>query len=194
MKNTKELKRKKPKFLRQDFHKKKRISPRWRSARGLQSKIRLAVKGYRKKPKIGYGTNLKIKNMHPTGIIPIRVFNITDLKKINKETQGIIIAKIGLKNKLKLIEYAIKEKITILNIKNPNQFLKDAEMKIKMKKQAKKKKQETKKSKEKHAQEKAKEKQSKEKETIEEKTKELTVEEQEKEKKRKQDKILTKKE
>ncbi len=194
MKNIKELKRKKPKFLRQDSHKKKRISPRWRSARGLQSKIRLSIRGYRKKPKIGYGTNLKIKNMYPNGLIPVRIFNVADLKKINKETQGIIIAKIGLKNKLRIIDCAIKEKITILNIKDPNKFLKESKENIKQKQQEKKKYKEDKAKKAKQAKDKVKEKENKEKETIEEKANVKTAEEKAKDKKKEQDKILTKKE
>ena len=197
MENIKKLKRKKPKFLRQDSHKKKRISPKWRSARGLQSKIRLSIRGYRKKPKIGYGTNLKIKNMHPKGLIPIRIFNIGDIKKINNATQGIIIAKVGLKNKLELINYAINEKITILNIKDPNKFLKDTELKIKQKKQDKKKEQVAKEKKEQVAKEKAKKKEQEEKkenEALETKANEAKIEDKENAKKKEQDKILTKKE
>ena len=63
-------------FRRQDSHKKKRVNPRWRSARGLQSKIRLAKKGYMKKPKIGYGSSKKI--------VPLRILHLKDLTEIKK--------------------------------------------------------------------------------------------------------------
>ena len=44
----KKIKAKKPNFVSQDTHKRKRIRPRWRKPRGWHSKIRLHKIGYRK--------------------------------------------------------------------------------------------------------------------------------------------------
>ncbi|MBC8444131.1 hypothetical protein H8D83_00945 [Candidatus Woesearchaeota archaeon] len=185
-------KRKKPDFIRQDSHKKGRIKSRWRRARGLQSKVRLAQKGYRLKPKIGYGAPKEIKHL-VKGLKSNIVSTIKELKKIPND-EGIIISKIGLKKKIELIKEAIKTKITILNIKNPELFLKQIEENLKQKKELKNKKIKTKTAKKEKAKEKAKEKEKKEdtKEKIEDKI-EKTTEEMEKEKKKEKDKILTKK-
>ena len=75
-------------FRRQDSHKKKRINPRWRSARGLQSKIRLAKRGYMKKPKIGYGSSKKV--------MAVELSSLKELKNI-KKGDAIILKKIGLR-------------------------------------------------------------------------------------------------
>ena len=48
------MKKKKPKFIRQDAHKKGRLAKKWRKPKGLQSKMRLCKKGYRKRISKGY--------------------------------------------------------------------------------------------------------------------------------------------
>ena len=83
------------KFKRQDSHKKKRIEGGWRSARGLQSKIRLSKRGYGKKPKIGYGT--------PKKSAVLMVYSLNELKDI-KKGESIILKKGGLKSIQKKIK------------------------------------------------------------------------------------------
>ena len=139
METTKLLKRKKPVFRRQDSHKKKRINPRWRAARGLQSKIRLAKKGYMKKPKTGYGSNSSIKGKTKESLMPIEITKKEELTQI-KKGEVVIIKNIGLKKRIDIVKEAIKLKITLLNIKDPLAFLKKVEDEIKQKKEAKKKK------------------------------------------------------
>ena len=46
----KKIKAKKPNFIRQDAHKKGEIKKKWRRPKGLQSKMRLHKRGYRKSP------------------------------------------------------------------------------------------------------------------------------------------------
>ncbi len=192
---TKITKRKKPDFIRQDSHKKGRVKARWRRARGLQSKIRLAQKGYRLKPKIGYGAPKEIKHL-VKGIKAKTISTIKELKNISKD-EGIILTKIGLKKKIELIKEALKSKIIILNMKDPELFLKQTEEKLKQKKELKKKKTASKTAKKEEAKKKAKEKESEEKkkDKIEDKV-EQTEEELKKEKseeKKEKDKALTKK-
>ena len=171
-------------FRRQDSHKKKRVNPRWRSARGLQSKIRLSKRGYGKKPKTGYGSPKKPK--------PIQIASLKKLKDV-KKGESIIISSIGLRKKIELVKESVKLKIAIINV-DAAQFLKKSESKLKLRKDRKKKLISEKASKKEKAEKKAENKEKKEKiEDKVEKTKEEIKKEKEQEKKEK-DKILTTKE
>jgi large subunit ribosomal protein L32e len=135
---TKIVRKKKPTFARQDSHKKKRINPRWRRSKGLQSKMRLSKKGYRKSPRIGYGSTKNIKNLHPSGLKEVLVSSVEAIKNIQKD-EGALIAKVGLKLKVELIKQAITSKVILLNVPNPSDFLKSVEEKINKKKESRKK-------------------------------------------------------
>src|SRR3989338_6427060 len=82
----KRMKRKKPSFLAQDSHKKVSIRKRWTKPKGWHSKIRLGIKGYRKRVKVGYGSPSKVKFLDKTGLMPVLVYNVDQLLSINKET------------------------------------------------------------------------------------------------------------
>ncbi|MDD4563287.1 MAG: eL32 family ribosomal protein [Candidatus Nanoarchaeia archaeon] len=107
-------KKKKPTFLRTDWHKKIKFGKtvkknrKWRAAKGRHNKIRLGHKGHPKRPRIGYGQN--------KALIPqiIRVENLTQLNSL-KKGQEIILANIGKKKKIQLIEESNKKGLIILN-------------------------------------------------------------------------------
>lgn len=172
------MERKKPRFRRQDSHKKPKIKERWRRARGLQSKVRLAKRGYLKKPKTGYGTPKKEKEV-------IRVRNLSDLEKA--EGKDIIIKKIGMKKKMAIVKKAIERNINMINVKEPKKFLKEAEDKLNKRKKERKKRGKKKEDIKKQAK-----KEADKKKESEEKESESEEEKKEREKKEK-DKVLTKK-
>lgn len=94
----------------------------WRKPKGIHSKVRLSKKGNVGLFKMGMSKG-KIKKVR-------LIHNIKELKG-NKE---VIIARIGLKKKKRVLEEAEKNGIKILNIKNPEEFLKKIEEKLKKKK------------------------------------------------------------
>lgn len=108
---SKPVARKKPLFLRRDWHKRTRFMRKkklvWRKARGMDNKVRLAFKGYPRKVKIGWGSKKADK---PT---PIRVENMKELVKI--KNHPIIIGAVGKKKRTELIAKAKEMKLTILN-------------------------------------------------------------------------------
>ena len=169
-------------FRRQDSHKKKRINPRWRSARGLQSKIRLAKRGYMKKPKIGYGSSKKQR--------VLEISSLTELKEMKKGDK-LILNKIGLKKKIDIIKEAIKAGIDIINVKSD--FLKQMELKLELKKEQRKKKVSEKSAKEEEAKKKSEEKEKKEEKEDEKKKTEHEIKEGKEKEKKEKDKLLTKK-
>ena len=115
----KTTKRTKPKFLRNDWHKKIRLGStvkknrKWRGAKGRHNKLRLNRKGHSQRPKIGWGTESKTKGF-VSGIGAVRVENLKVLESLKKGI-GIIIGSVGKKKKEIIIARANEMKIKILN-------------------------------------------------------------------------------
>jgi len=111
--------RKKPKFLRTDWHKKIRLgrgvkkNQKWHGAKGRQNKLRLNRKGRMQRPKVGWGAEGDVKGFIK-GMEAVRVENVAEVEAV-KKGQGIIIAKVGAKKRIAMIAKAEEMKITILN-------------------------------------------------------------------------------
>ena len=143
MKLKRKIKRKMPKFLRQDTHRVKRLKnkPKWRRPKGMHSKVRRKEKQKGKMPSPGYRTPKRVRGLHPSGLIPVIVNNLEELKSIGKKKEGAIISsRVGKKKKLEMLDYANKHKFTILNVKiNEKNIKKEETSKKKSKVKEKKK-------------------------------------------------------
>jgi large subunit ribosomal protein L32e len=182
------LKAKKPNFRRADAHKKAKLGNAYRKPKGLQNKMRLSKKGYRKTIKVGYGSPRQVKDLTRDGLRQIRVCSMKDLLTVNPKTDGAELSRtLGMKKKLVLIAKALELKIKILNVKEPQKFIDEANKKVEDKKAKKVARDEKKKAKEKKKAEK----------TIESKVKEseaATEEETKVKEKKELDKTLISKE
>lgn len=179
------IKKKKPDFIRQDAHKKVEIGYKWRRPKGIDSKMRLKLKGYRRSPSMGWGSPKKVKGLHKSGLKSIIIHSIKEIEKLNPTKEGIVIASdVGMKKRISLINKAKEKDIRILNIKNVQEYIENIAQKLKKRKKeregAKKRKEKV----EKKKKEKAKDK-------LEEKIK--SEEEKKEEEKKEKDKILTRK-
>jgi len=116
---AKTAKRKVPKFLRNDWHKKIKLGRtvkkkrKWAGAKGRQNKIRLGRRGHGPRPKIGYSQPTSIRGM-VQGNTFTRVENMKQLEAL-KKGDSIILASIGAKKKAIIVEEAKKKGIIILN-------------------------------------------------------------------------------
>lgn len=114
------MKKNKPKFLRKESNKKSRLGKRrkkkikWRRQKGKHNKIRQKMKGYGKKPCIGYGS-IKEKKYLINDLKPVMIYNLKDLDKV-KEGEIAIIAHTSKKNKIKIAEKAKQKNIKIKNL------------------------------------------------------------------------------
>ena len=175
----KNIKKKKPHFLRQNAGKLSKLKLAWRQPKGMHSKMRKKLRSYKKHPSPSYSSPKKVRGLTPEGFIPIIINNTPELK----DQKAIIISgKVGLRKKIDIIKKALQLKIKILNLKNPEDFIKEIETKLKSKKEEENKKIEKRK----------KSKQEAIKKT-EPKTKEETPEEKEKREKEEKRKILEQK-
>jgi len=113
------VKRKKPLFLRKDWHKKVKLGStmkkkrKWRSANGRHNKIRLSRSGHPVRPKIGWGSSSAIRDKI-NGLDAVRVENLKQLSEV-KKGYGVIIASVGRKKREEIIKKATEMKIQILN-------------------------------------------------------------------------------
>ena len=112
-----QIKNKKPDFIRQETHKRKKLSAQWRKPKGIHSKIRHHFKGRGKMPSPGYKSPIKARGLHSSGLKIIKVSSTQDLQKIKNESEGVIISKtVGIKKKLEILRKAKELKINILNL------------------------------------------------------------------------------
>ena len=180
-----ELKERKPVFIRQDNPKRMKLNDKWRKPKGIHSKIRHKFKGRRKMPSPGFKSPSLVKGLHSSGLKIVNVSSVEDLSRIKKESEGAVISKsVGAKKRFEIFKKAKELDITILNL-NVDEHIKKIENFINSKK--KKESKEAKK-------EETKEKPAKEtKEKKEEISKEMTDEQKKEAEKKERDKVLTKK-
>ena len=187
-------KKKKPHFIRQDAHKKKRLGNKWRKPKGLHSKMRLGFKGHPRKISSGYGSPKLVEGADRTGLMPKIICNRQDLEGLKEKEGAVISGSVGKKKKLEMLNLAIEKDIAVINIKDIKKEVEDIQENIKKRAEKKKALTEKKKEKEKELKKKSKAKEDKKGEEKEGLAGKLESEEdkQQKEKKEK-DKLLTKK-
>jgi len=118
MKVRAERKKKEPRFLRQEWHRYKRLGKKWRKPTGLHSKLR-RNKNYRPAlVRVGYGSPCKVRGLHPSGFREVMVFNPSDLEKLDPATEAARVGGSVGKRKLENIyNEADSRSIRILNRK-----------------------------------------------------------------------------
>lgn len=137
----KQIKNKKPDFIRQDAHKMKRLAKKWRNPKGLHSKIRLKLKGRSKYVSVGYRGPKKVRYLHKSGLKQQLVRSLKDLESLDDKKVCIIISStLGERKKIVLLKKAKVQGFTIVNIKDPEEYTKKVEEKMNLKKKVKKEK------------------------------------------------------
>jgi len=174
------MKKRRPKFERQEAHVKPRLSRSgWRKPRGIQSKMRLQRKGYNATVKVGYRTPRALRGRLISGLIETIVINPTELKDIQKDQIALIPRTLGNRKRLEVLKEAKKLKIRISNYSNIDAKISEIEDNLverkKRRSESKSKKTEKAKKlakKEEEKKKKEKKKKKKEEKKVEEKTKE----------------------
>lgn len=119
------VKKNKPKFVRQESWRYKRLKENWRRPRGLDNKMRRKIKGWPPTVNTGYRGPKVSRGLHPSGYREVLLYNLRELKGIDPKTQAIKIAHtVGNRNRAKILAEARKKKITILNFKEVKEVVK----------------------------------------------------------------------
>jgi large subunit ribosomal protein L32e len=112
------LKKRQPKFIRQDAHKHKRVKQVWRAPKGLHSKMRDSRRGYKVKLQGGYQTPKDVRGLDKHGLKPTLVATQKELAALDPKVHSVILkGTLGGRKKVALLEEADKKKFTVLNAK-----------------------------------------------------------------------------
>ncbi len=182
--------KRKPHFTRQDVPKKARLDAVWRKPKGLQSKMRRHLRGRKRSPSPGFGSPRLVRGLTPQGYVPVVVSNIAMLSKINPQKEGVVISGlVGQKRRVLIVKKVLELKLTLLNIKDGQGFLKSVEADLAERRKTKKEKKQAKEKKKEELEKKIeKEKAKEQKEKKEEPA--LTDEEKKEQERREQEKAL----
>lgn len=111
-------KKKIPKFIRQESWRYVRLKEPWRRPKGIDNKMRLEIKGWPARVKIGYRSPNEIRGLHPSGLRPVLIQNKNQLSELEKRKDEIIVvisSKVGRKKKREITEMAKQLGLRVAN-------------------------------------------------------------------------------
>ncbi len=108
--------KKRPKFIRHESWRYKKLKSNWRRPRGIDSKIRKKMKGALDHPNVGYRNPRKVRGLHASGFEEVLVHNVKELEKVNSRKQVVKIGHdVGRRKRVMLQDRADELSILILN-------------------------------------------------------------------------------
>lgn len=113
----KQIKKRTPEFIREEWFRYKRIPRTWRRPDGITSKMRINLKYRPNKVRVGFRGPKEVRGLHPSGFKEIAIQNVHDLNDIDPKTQaGRIGRTVGTKKRIDIEKKAEELNIRILNI------------------------------------------------------------------------------
>ncbi len=110
------MKRRLPKFRRQEWSKYKRLGEKWRKPRGRDSKMRVGSRGKPATVSIGYKSPRETRGTHPSGLTEVLVHRPQDLEGVDAGRYVARIASsVGKRKREKIIIKAKELGIRVLN-------------------------------------------------------------------------------
>jgi large subunit ribosomal protein L32e len=113
------MERRGPRWMSMDEWRFLRVAHResWRRPKGDDNKIRLEIKGYPKRVKIGYGKPRLVRNLHPTGFKLVIVHRPEDVDKVDPTKEAIVIGRtVGLRKRVEIVRRAIERGVRVINV------------------------------------------------------------------------------
>jgi len=113
----KKIKKRTPRFLREEWFRYKRIPLNWRKPDGITSKMRKNLKYRPSLVRVGFRAPSEVRGLHPSGFEEVMVYNVDDLKNIDPKTQAARIGgSVGTKKRVEIEKKAEELDIRILNM------------------------------------------------------------------------------
>ena len=116
LKLREKLNRKRPRFLRLEYGRYKRLGKKWRFPSGIDNKIRHKKKGKPRLVSVGFRNPRAVRGLHPSGFELVHVFNPMDLEKVDSENQVAVIGRtVGARKRIQIIDRAQELGVYIVN-------------------------------------------------------------------------------
>ena len=113
----KNIKKRTPEFLREEWFRYKRIPKNWRKPDGISSKMRINLKYRPSNVRVGFRGPKEARGLHPSGFEEVIVYNVNDLEGINPDTQAARIGStVGTKKRMDIEKKAEELDVRILNM------------------------------------------------------------------------------
>jgi len=110
------LRKRKPKFRRQEWFRFKRLGEVWRKPRGRDSKMRRGIRGKPAMPSVGYRMPKRLRGLHPSGMVEVLVHNLDKLRRVDPKRQVVRIASaVGGRKRKQILELAKELGVRVLN-------------------------------------------------------------------------------
>ena len=106
-----------PKFIRPESWRYKRLETTWRKPKGIDNHQRKQKsRGRPGLVKVGYGTPSIAKGLHPSGYTDNLVYNISDLEKLDPKQDGVRFGhSVGTKKRNDLMKVVLEKKFKVFN-------------------------------------------------------------------------------
>lgn len=105
-----------PRFVREESWRYKRVKQPWRAPHGKTSRVRRSKKGWPAVVKIGYSRPRATRGLHPSGLREVPVWRPKDLEKLDPKIHAARIAHtVGENKRVQILEEAKKANIRVLN-------------------------------------------------------------------------------
>jgi large subunit ribosomal protein L32e len=112
----KQIKKRTPDFIREEWFRYKRIPRNWRRPDGITSKMRINLKYRPNKVRVGYRGPKETRGLHSSGFEEIAVYNLKDIENIDPKTQAARIGStVGTKKRIEIEKKAEELDVRVLN-------------------------------------------------------------------------------
>lgn len=111
-----EIRKGRPRFIRQESWRYHRVKDNWRRPTGIDSKMRAHKKGWPSLVDIGYRGPSEARGLHPSGYREVIVKTISDMETLNPETDAVRISgTIGARKRRDIVDRAEELGLKVLN-------------------------------------------------------------------------------
>ncbi len=105
-----------PRFVRPESWRYKRLDTSWRRPKGIDSRIRKKHKSCTVMPSKGYRSPSKLRNLHPSGLQEVLVYNIRQLEGLHPKFNAVRIARrVGDRKRIDILDRADELDLHVLN-------------------------------------------------------------------------------